>query len=366
MITRFFMVGGLLLLIGFPAAGAIRIKEIARIDGVRSTPLVGYGLVVGLAGTGDSARSGVTTQSVRNALSRFGIEVPQEEISSRNVAAVTVTGAIPPFAGAGDRVGVNVSSLGDARSLAGGTLLLTPLAAANGEVYALAQGAVSVGGFSYDMNGNMVQKNHPTAGRVPDGAVVERPIPLQLTENGELVVVLNSPDFTTVARVRDVINKRFGEDLAVVESPARVRVRAGAQPMQMIAQIEGLMVEPDTVARVVINERTGTVVAGGNVVLGDVTVAHGDLKVAITTDYHVSQPSLLVGDIGRGIRTAVVPDTTIEVEEEEAQAVQLQSGATIAELVAALRALQTSTRDVISIMQSIKTAGALHAELVVE
>jgi flagellar P-ring protein precursor FlgI len=356
----------------FQVSASVRIKEISRIAGAHDNSLVGYGLVVGLAGTGDSSRSRATTQSVLNALSNFGVNVSESDISSRNVAAVMVTAEMPAFSDVGTKIDVNASSLGDARSLVGGTLLLAPLRGADNQVYALAQGPISVGGYKYDFNGNLIQKNHPTVGIISMGATIERYVSSSvIKEDGTLSVVLNSADYTTANRVEDAINKVLGGDFASAVHAGRVDVlvpenmKSGVKLMSMLENIE---VKPDVVARVVVNERTGTVVAGGNVRIDDVTISHANIKVAISTEFTASQPQFvkLFGQGGSDISTVVVPNTDIEVNEDKGGAVSLPSGATISDMVTALQKIHASTRDIITILQAIKRAGALHAELVIQ
>lgn len=347
---------------------SVRVKEVAHIDGVRDNALAGYGIVTGLAGTGDSSRSQATNQSVRNALEQFGIQVDGRDVNSRNVAVVIVTATLPPFGQAGDKIDVAVSSLGDARSLVGGTLLMTPLKGANQRVYALAQGQVSVGGYNYDLNGNVVQKNHPTVGIIPVGATIEKSVSSAfIDQNGNLNVVLNSPDFTTANRLKTAINLELGGTYARAVHPGRIAVAVppNADVVDFITKVENVSFQPDRIAKIVVNERTGTVVAGGDVKIDDVTISHGDLKIIISTDFSVSQPQFVVRT-GEGVRTVVVPDTQINVQEDVAHAVDLPSGTTISDLVAALRQIKTSTRDVITILQAINSAGALHAQLVIQ
>lgn len=358
-------------MISTPVSGfsATRLKEIARVEGVRDNHVVGYGIVVGLSGTGDSSRSKATLQSVSNALFEFGVKIDEREVHSRNVAAVIVTAKLPPFTNQGDYLDVSVSSMGDARSLVGGTLLLTPLKAPNNVVYALAQGQVSTGAFQYDLNGNLVQKNHTTVGRVPNGAQVERSVNTSLVgEDGVLYLILEHPDFTTAGRVVDAIRQNLGlnDVKAIHAGKIAIKVNPDVDSVSLIRDIENTSVEPDRKAIVVINERTGTVVSGGDVEIDDVTISHGNLKVIITTDYNVSQPSAFLGRASPGVRTMVVPDTEIEVEESLASAIDLPQGTSISDLVAALRQINTSTRDVIVILQAIKSAGALNAELLVQ
>lgn len=351
-------------------AEAVRLKNLARIDGVRTNLLTGYGIVVGLAGSGDSPRSLATRQSIINTLESFGLSVDERDISTRNAAAVIVTAELPPFAEPGNRIDAVVSSLGDARSLLGGTLLLAPLQAANGDVYALAQGQITVGGFQFDLNGNLVQKNHPTVGLVSGGAQVEKEVPVSLLDDERYIkVVLNQSDFTTANRLVDSVNNAFDSNIAFAEHAGRVRIEVPGDQrnlVRFISEIENLEVQPDMSARVVINERTGTIVAGGNVTVSPVVIAHANIRLTISTDFEVSQPSFVTTVRSSGISSVVVPDTEIEVDEPLAAAVDLPNDTTIADLVTALRQIKTSTRDVITILQGIKAAGALHAELVIQ
>lgn len=356
----------------FEVGAAVRLKEVSRVQGVRENPLVGYGIVVGLAGTGDSSRSDATMQSITNALRQFGVTVSKNDVSSRNVAVVIVESVLPPFAQLGDKLDVNVSSMGDARSLVGGTLLMMPLKAANDQVYALAQGPVSVGGFKYDLNGNSIQKNHPTVGLIPQGAIVERATNSEyLLADGSINIVLNRPDFTTASRVKRAVNAFMGEGAATALHAGKINIKLptdGAKDtVEWIMLIEDVRLTPDKVAKVVINERTGTVVSGGGVMIDDVTISHGDIRIVISTRYQVSQPnSAYFGRQSPNSRTVVVPETDIEVEENMAAAVDLPSGATISDLVTSLRQIKASTRDVITIIQAIMAADALHAQLIIQ
>ena len=348
----------------------VRIKELARLASVQDNALVGYGVVTGLAGTGDTSRSMATMQSIANVLQRFGLNVDANQMRSRNAAGVMVTATLPAFARSGDKLDINVTSLGDARSLLGGTLLLTHLNGPDGRVYALAQGPLSVGGFKYDLNGNVVQKNHPTAATVPEGATVETgPTTRLLSENGALEYVLFEPDFTTAARIAGALDASLGRKSASVVDAGRVRVDAqsiaGIDLIAFLTRVESLTITPDRRAVVVVNERTGTVVSGGDVLLSDVTISHGSLRVSITTDFLASQPTL-VARTGPGVRTVVVPDTTVEVTEDPTSTVGLEGGSTVADLVQALNQIGATPRDLIQILQSVKRAGALHAELVIQ
>ncbi len=350
------------------AAGGSRLKDLGRLDGWRDNQLIGYGLVTGLAGTGDSMRSKATRQSISNMLGQFDLSVLTDQVQSRNVAIVTVTSTLPPFARPGDKLSVTVTSLGDARSLLGGVLMMTPLKGADNRVHALAQGSLLVGGYKYDLNGNIVQKNHPTTGTIPDGANVEVGDSTNVVIGADTIIfVLNNPDYTTANRIARSINATTGNEAAKANDASSVEIRVPSleksQLVSFITRIEQLSIEPDSRARVVVNERTGTVISGGDVRISKVAIAHGDLKVSISTDYQVSQP-ILVSRTGSGIRTETVPDTEIKVT--ETGPVMLEAATTVSDLVRALSRIKTSTRDIISILQGIKAAGALHADLIIQ
>lgn len=351
-------------IVGTPTwLGAVRIKDIADINGVRDNQLVGYGLVVGLDGTGDGKKSLFTVQSMVSMLEKMGISVNAKDIAVSNVAAVMVTAELPPFAKSGGRIDVLVNSIGDAKNLQGGTLLMTPLKAANGQVYAVAQGPVNTGGFSSGGKGGSVQKNFPTVGRVIGGALVEREVALNLNSRKNLTLSLRQPDFTTVTRMTEAINALFYDRIANAQDAGTVQVKV---PMAylgnivgLVAMIEKLEVQPDITARVVINERTGTVVMGENVRVSTIAIAHGNLSIVIKESPEVSQPL----PFSRGGETVVTPDTDLSVEEGENQLVLMPSGASIGEVVNAMNALGVSPRDLIAIFQAIKAAGALQADL---
>lgn len=352
------------------AADTIRIKDIGKIAGWRENALTGYGLVTGLAGTGDSSRNKATRQSIANMLSRFDMTVVADDVQSRNAAAVMVTASLSPFARPGDAIDVTITSLGDARSLVGGTLILAPLKAANGQIYALAQGALSVGGYKYDLNGNVVQKNHPTVAAIPGGATVEQGIRNDVSNNGDSVTfVLSEPDYTTASRVAAGINQALGQELALAQDASGIEIRipdgARARLTDFLTAVENVSVEPDRRAKVVINERTGTVVSGGDVRISRVAVSQGDLKVTVVTDNSASQP-LLVSQPGAGIRTVRLANSRVGVEEQDETGFVAANSNTVADLVQSLTRVKTNTRDIISILRAVKAAGALHAELVVQ
>lgn len=354
----------LLCLLLYPSwLGAVRIKDLVDIRGVRDNQLVGYGLVVGLDGTGDGKKSLFTIQSMVSMLEKMGITVKASDIAVSNVAAVMVTAKLPPFAKAGRRIDVLVNSIGDAKNLQGGTLLMTPLKAANGHVYAVAQGPVNTGGFSAQGDAGSVQKNFPTVGRVIDGALVEREVDLHLNSRRSLTLSLRQPDFTTVTRMTEAINGLFYDRVADAQDAGTVEVKV---PMAylgnivgLVAMIEKLEVQPDLTARVIINERTGTVVMGENVRISTIAIAHGNLSIVIKESPYVSQPL----PFSKGGETVVTPDTDVSVAEGENQLVILPTGTSIGEVVNALNALGVSPRDLIAIFQAIKAAGALQAEL---
>ena len=343
---------------------AARIKDIAGFRGVRSNQLVGYGLVVGLAGSGDSDDAIFTLQSVSSMLEKMGVTVKPEDIKVKNVAAVMVTADLPPFARMGSRLDALVNSIGDSKALQGGTLLMTPLKGADGQVYAVGQGPVSTGGFTVGANtGDKVQKNFTTVGRVVQGALVEKEIPFNLNQKDTLTLALHQPDFTTATRMAEAINAGLLDNAAFAQDSGTVQIAVPPKYLgniaQLIASIEGLNVTPDNISRVVINERTGTVVMGENVRISTVAIAHGNLSVEIKQNFNVSQP-MPFSETGR---TAVTPDTQTSVKEGRAPIYVVPSGVSIGEVVKALNALGVSPRDLISIFQALKAAGALQADL---
>jgi flagellar P-ring protein precursor FlgI len=347
------------------APGSVRIKDVATLQGVQATPLIGYGLVVGLNKTGDRRQTLFSAQTLANMLERFGVVVPGAQIKIENVAAVLVTAELPPFVRSGVRIDITVSSVGDARSLQGGTLLPTPLRGPDGTVYALAQGPLSIGGFGGGKGANSVQVNHLTTGRVPGGGMVQAGQRVELKATDRVTLSVAEPDFTTAARLARAITAELGDGAAQVVDPASVAVKVPAQYRaalpDLMARIEPLSLEVDAPARVVINERTGTVVVGAEVRVGAAAVAHGNLSVRISTKYNVSQPPpySIKGE------TMVTPDERVDVSEGSGQLVTLDEGITLQAVVQALNALGATPRDVIAIMQALKAAGALRAELVI-
>lgn len=362
-ISLFLVVASGILLM--PDANAARIKDIADIKGVRQNQLVGYGLVVGLKGTGDSDDALFTIQSLASLLEKMGVTVQPDDIADvENVAAVMVTTDLPAFASQGSRIDVLVSSIGDAENLQGGTLLFTPLKGADGSVYAVAQGPVSTGGFAVSGNsGDEVQKNFPTVGRVVGGALVEQEIHSNFNQKDSLTLALHEPDFTTASRVAQAINRAFYSQLAQTENAGSIQVSVPenylGNTVQFVTLIESLGVTPDMVSKVVVNERTGTVIMGENVRIATVAIAHGNLSIQIDESQNVSQPL----PFSRGGRTVVTPESDIVVQEGKNPIFLVESGVSIGELVKALNALGVSPRDLIAIFQALKAAGALQAEL---
>ncbi|HEY8964148.1 MAG TPA: flagellar basal body P-ring protein FlgI [Alphaproteobacteria bacterium] len=348
------------------AVGSSRIKDIVDIEGVRDNMLIGYGLVVGLNGTGDKLNNApFTKQSLTAMLERLGVNVRDQNLNTGNVAAVMVTATLPPFANQGSRIDVTVSTMGDAKSLQGGTLLVTPLMGADSDVYAVAQGPVAVAGFSAEGDAGAVTQNIPTAGRVPNGAIIEKEIGFDLADVPSLRLALRNPDFTTARRIASAINQQIGAQVAVAENGSSVRVTRPANysksMVDMITDLEQFMVEPDQVAKIVIDERSGVIVMGADVKISTVAVAQGNLTVRITETPQVSQPNAFAQQGA----TTVVPRTNIDVSgaTEPGNIAYLPAGVTLQELVSSLNALGVSPRDVITILQAIKAAGAIQAEI---
>ncbi len=344
------------------ASHAERIKDIASFEGMRDNQLVGFGLVAGLAGVGDTGNQ--TIDVMVNMLKRMGATVPASDIKTKDVAAVIITASLPPFPKPGMKLDALVSAIGDAKSLQGGTLLLAPLKGPDGKVYALAQGAVSVGGFIGGGGGTSVQKNHTTAGRVPSGVTIENEPPFTLGSGNEIRLFLQRPDFTTATEVARKINEALGDEtIATALDPTTVKIMIPKQYqgnlVKLISLVESLDVTVDMPALVVINERTGTVTIGENVRISPVAIAHGNLTIEIKTEYYVSQPP---PHAPSSAQTVVVPTKTVNVKEQNASLVQM-SGATLGEVVRGLNALGVTPRDLVSILQALKAAGALQAEM---
>ncbi|WP_395663613.1 flagellar basal body P-ring protein FlgI [Aestuariivirga sp.] len=349
------------------AIAGSRIKDITDVQGIRENQLVGYGLVIGLAGTGDTMRnSPFTEQSARSMLQRLGVGVPPGSIRAQNVAAVVVTARLPPFISPGERIDVTVSSLGDATSLMGGTLVMTPLSAADGKAYAVAQGAVSVTGVAASGQAESLTEGTPTGGRIPGGALVERELTADFNNVSELSLKIKNPDFSTAARIADVINDyakdAFGKPIADAEDLRTVSISRPARlsASRLMAEIGGLTVEADTAARVVIDEKTGTIVIGSNVRVSPVAVAHGNITIRVTELPEVVQPE----PFSEG-ETAIEPSTNVSAEQEDSKVAMLE-GPSLERLVHGLNRIGLKPAGIIAILQAIKTSGALQAELVIQ
>lgn len=342
-------------------ATMVRVKDIATIEGIRDNPLVGYGLVVGLNGTGDRQQTIFSTQTLTNILQRMGVQVPGAAIRVNNIAAVFVTASLPPFARPGMELDVTVASIGDAKSLEGGMLLLTPLTAANGQTYAVAQGPMTLGGYSAGGGGNTKIVNHPTAGRIPGGAIVEKSQSVDLTQMPTLSFLLRDADFATARDMASAVNQVVGKPIARAVDSRRIEVSTvgmNGTVTDLLAQIQETRVAVHSVAKVVVNERTGTVVMGKDVQLGAVSILHGNLEIEVKTELKVSQPGMLSGG-----QTAVVPETTVKTQDSPARRIELKQGATVEDLVRGLQAIGATARDIVAILQAIKEADALHADL---
>ncbi len=356
---------GLFVVIGLGwhgVAGAVRLKDISEVNGVRMNQLIGYGLVVGLDGSGDGKKATFTVQSMASMLEKMGVTVDQKDIQVKNVAAVMVTAKLPPFAKRGNRIDVLVSSIGDADNLQGGTLMLTPLKGVDGKIYAVAQGPVNTGGFSAGGTAASVAKNFPTVGQVPSGAIIEREVANDFGDRSTLMFSLHNPDFTTAVRVVDTINARFAAPVARAEDAGTIEIRVPDQylgdTVPLLASLGELEVAPDNDAKVVINERTGTVVMGDQVRISTIAIAHGNLSIVVRENVNVSQP--LPFSDGQ---TVAAPSTQVSLQEDANQLMVIPKGVSIGEVVNALNALGVTPRDLIAIFQAIKAAGALQADL---
>ena len=346
------------------AVGGTRLKDLVSIEGVRDNQLVGYGLVVGLNGSGDKTQTVFSPQSLTNLLARMGVQVNPTAILVKNTAAVLVTADLPPFAQPGTRIDISVAAIGDSTNLRGGILILTPMKGPDGQVYAVAQGSVVTGGFVAGRGGSSQTVNHPTAGRVPGGAIVEKLAP-SIAPGGRIKLQLREADFTTAARISNAINQKFGGDgaepahaensaLITVDTPAVYK----SNVIEFLGEVENITVEEDRRARIVVNERTGTIAMGKDVRIAPVAILHGTLTVEIQTSMITSQPEPLSSG-----QTTVTPQTTVTSKEEKARNIVLKQGASVEELVRALTAIGSTARDIIAILQSLKAAGALQAEL---
>jgi len=383
---RFKFIGLIILLYSFifPAQGLpARIKDIASIKGIRSNQLFGYGLVTGLNGSGDKGGTTFTIQGLVNMLESMGVNVNADDVKVSNVAAVMVSATLPPFARIGKKIDITLSSIGDAKSLHGGTLLLTSLQGVDGKVYALAQGALTIGGFSVGgAAGGGVTKNHPTVGRISGGATVERELSVSIMDKKELTIILDSPDFNTATRVADAVNEQLQESVAEAIDSGTLKLKIPEKfqnkVVNLIAQIGNLEVTPDSIAKIIVNEKTGTVVIGENVRIQKVAVAHGNLSIMIKETQEVSQPLPFAPSGGAfsapekmeggaivapGGSTVVTPESNVSVAEEKSQLILIPQGRSIGELVNALNAIGVTPRDLITILQTLKAAGALHGVL---
>jgi flagellar P-ring protein precursor FlgI len=337
-----------------------RVKDISSIEGIRDNQLVGYGLVVGLQGTGDSQQTTFPTQTLAAMLLRMGVSVPAGAIRVQNLAAVFVSATLPPFSRPGTKLDITASSAGDARSLEGGLLLMTPLYGTDGKIYAQAQGPLVVGGYSVSVNGNSKQFNHPTTARIPYGAMVERGVPLDITDRVKFSILLNDADFKSAGAMAEAINAELGRPAARAYDSRRVDVfvKQGEDVPQLLSRVEGIEVPVYPRAKVIVNERTGTVVIGGKVVLQPVSILHGGLAVNVVTEFAVSQP----GPFSEGT-TQVTPQTRVSAQDKPVSRIELKQGATVDDLVRSLQNIGATARDVISILQAMKSAGALEAEI---
>ena len=339
-----------------------RLKEVARLQGVRSNQLLGYGVVVGLDGTGDKDQTRFTVQSLTNLLARQGITIDPTTVKVKNVAAVIVTADLPAFSKPGQRIDVTVSSVGDAKSLAGGTLLLTPLMGPDSQVYAVAQGPMLVGGFSAGGAGAAVTKNHPTVGRIPEGAMVERAVPGGFSERPSLRYSLVEDDFTTTIRVVHAINEELGEKVAKAADPRSIDVAVpqayAGNVVELVARLENIKVQLQPKARVVVNEKTGTVIMGADVKVGPISIVQGGLSIVVSSTPVISQPAPL----SKGA-TTVAEKKEVTAVEEKPKTLSIETGISVGKLAEMLNSLGVSSRDLVAILQAIKDAGALNAEL---
>jgi flagellar P-ring protein precursor FlgI len=352
------------LLLPVPTIAATRLKEIASLEGVRDNQLMGYGLVVGLAGTGDKRQTVFSAQALTNVLRRMGVTVSPTSILVRNMAAVMVTATLPPFGQPGTRIDVTAAAIGDASNLQGGMLLLTSLQGPDGEVYAAAQGALLTGGFVARGGSNTQTLNHPTVGRIPNGAIIEKSPP-SVAPSTKIRLQLHQADFSTAARIVEAVNQRFpndGQPAARAESSGAIAIDIPpafvSRPVEFVAEIESLTVDADRPLKVVINERTGTIVLGKEVRISPVAILQGALSVEIRTQFEVSQPN----PFSQG-ETTVVPNVKVDAKEQKAQNVVLQQGATVEDLVRALQAIGSTARDIIAVLQNMRAAGALSADI---
>jgi flagellar P-ring protein FlgI len=342
---------------------ASRIKDIAAFEGVRDNQLFGYGLIVGLNGTGDRSQTFFSTQTLANMLERSGITIDPEKVRVKNIAAVMVTATLPPFIRQGSRLDVIVSSIGDAQSIQGGVLIMTPLQAPNGQVYVSAQGQIVLGGYSAGSGGNSVQTNHPTVGRIPNGGLVQKESAADLNGQSKINLVLNRSDFTTASRAMHAINESLGSGVASAVDGRTIAIQIpsdySSRIVEFMSVVENAKMDVDNVARVVLNEKTGTIVMGKEVKISEISIIHGSLSLQVGTIFNVSQP-LPFSPKGE---TTVVPDKTVSVQEEKGKTALIREGASVEEVIKALNDIGAGPRDIIAILQAIKAQGALQAEL---
>ncbi|ADD69236.1 flagellar P-ring protein [Denitrovibrio acetiphilus DSM 12809] len=350
----------MLILLANASFAMVKIRDISNVEGIRDNQLIGYGLVVGLNGTGDKSGTDFTIQSLVNMMERMGITVSKDDVSVKNVAAVMVTAKLPPYSRSGTMVDVVVSSVGDAKSLEGGTLLMTPLSAANGQVYAVAQGPISVGGMNVSAGGTGTIKNHPTVGMIPNGGIVEQEIPFVMDES-EIVLTFKQRNLTDLVKAKEAVNKMVGLQVAQITSPSTLEISVPDNYKSnfyvYLDNVLSAQIEPTNLARVVVDERTGTIVMGADVRLNTVAVSHGNLTISINSTVEIREPDFL-GDGG-----GETQNTEINVQEENANLMVVPEGVSISDLVKALNSIGVTPRDLISILQAIKSAGALHGEL---
>ena len=348
--------------LGLETKREVLIRDLADIEGVRENSLLGYGIVVGLHGTGDRQQTYFTIQTLANAMQRMGVKIDPTVVRVANVAAVFVTASLPPFARPGTKLDVTVSSVGDAKSLEGGVLLLTALHGPDGEVYADAQGSLTVGGYSAGGNGNVKTVNHTTVGRIPEGGIVERDTSVDLSHLSVVSFILRSQDFTAAGDVANVINDRFGGNIATVIDGRRISVNVAhsgvASVPELITQVQNLSILVHPPAKVVLSERTGTIVMGGDVRLSPVSILHGNLTIEVSTTFSTSQPNSFANGT-----TTTVPDTQVTADAAAARSIHLGEGATVKELINGLHAINATAYDIVSILQAIKAAGGLQADL---
>ncbi len=340
----------------------VRIKDISNFEGVRDNQLFGYGVVVGLEGTGDTTQNKFTFQTIANYLDKMGITMNPKDFQMRNTAAVAITAVLPPFPRIGSKIDVTVSSMGSAKSLQGGILLISPLRGADGNVYAVSQGALSIGGFNSSQGGGGgVRKNHSTVARIPNGAIIEKTIPFNFSALKYFTLNMNNSDFTTTNRVVNVINKSFGE-IAYASDSRTIKImipsKYSKNKVKMVALLENLKVSPDLKAKIILNERTGTIVFGENVKITKVAIAHGGITVTINPEFEVSQPQPMANG-----QTVITKKENIEVTEPEARFKIIENTTTIGDVVKTLNSLGATPRDIIAIIQAMKSAGALQADL---